>query len=119
MTLARVEIDSTGATTCALKIDGKDVASYVVGYDLSARVNGIPNVTLHLVGLSRVDLARADVVLPTYVVEGLTALGWLPPERVSVLRELADKGWPDTVYDAESVGVMMLRLLDEGADSGG
>lgn len=87
MTLAEVEIQSTGPSTCSVKVDGKDLAAYVVGVDIRERVGAIPNVTLHLVGLSRVELGVADVVLPDYVGEGLQALGWTPPAGRELLGE--------------------------------
>lgn len=78
MTLARVEIESTGPSSCTVKIDGKDVAPYVVGYYVTHRVGELPRVELQLVGLERFS-GQADAVLPPSAVEALTALGWTPP----------------------------------------
>lgn len=93
MTLARVEIDSNDAISHTLKINGAEVSTYTVGVDVHLRAGGLPNVTLHLIGLSRMDLAAADVVLPTYVTDGLTALGWTPPAG----RELVGEPQPSHV----------------------
>lgn len=81
MSIAKVEIDSTGAGTSVVKVNGQNIAGVLVGYDISDRVGGIPNVTLYLLGTGRVELARADVRLRPEVAEALVALGWTPPAQ--------------------------------------
>jgi hypothetical protein len=78
MTLSRVEIESTGPTTSRIKVNGADMSNYLVGYSIRGRTGELPQLTLDLLSaeIVRVD---ADVVLPAWLTEALTALGWTPP----------------------------------------
>lgn len=81
------------------RVGGSDSpAAHVKAYSVE-RNNGAP----HMITVQFIADAEFDAP---------TEAGWLSPDRVAALRELADKGWPETVYDAETVGAMVLRLLD-------
>jgi hypothetical protein len=77
--IARLKIDSTGAGTSRVEVNGVNLAHALVGYDIRDRVGGVPNVTLHLLGTGSVELAQVDVQLRPEVAEALIALGWTPP----------------------------------------
>lgn len=76
------EFDGAWPFNGSVRIAGHPVAS-VTGFDIHAAPDGLPVVTLTLVGASALRLllasGAADVRIPDETREALVALGWKPP----------------------------------------
>jgi hypothetical protein len=86
-------------------------ASHIKSYGVIRVEGDVHRVTVEFIADAEFDADDTPQVSAAQRVE-LRQQGWLPPERVSALRELADGGWPENVYDAESVGNRVLALID-------
>lgn len=76
------EFDGTWPFNGEVKIGGHPVSS-VTAFNVRADADGLPVVTLTLVGASAIRLllaaGAAEVRIPDETREALTALGWSPP----------------------------------------
>lgn len=75
-----IAIKQDGPHSASVRLDGSEINKAVIGFDLSASINGLPTVTLHLVIHEMSYEGRPLVVIPEATKDVLLLLGWSPPE---------------------------------------